>query len=258
MRRMMLLAATLVAGMALGLTQTVAGAGTIKDPCASDSMIPLLVSDGGLSNTARQCNSNLSQQSSNTAVAVVPNANDPTVSPQSTVQGSNTEENDQSNKGKVNQEQETNGAQVNFLRQSIVGWVPATVPVFNDADQSNQGLSQGVMNTPVAAVANSNPDASPQSTVLGDNSQRNDQSNRTYVDQEQETNGAQVNALSQSIVEETPPKVDPSNDADQSNQDLSQHALNAPVASIANSNVDTSPQTTVVGNNSQENEQTNK
>jgi hypothetical protein len=136
--------------------------------------------------------------------------------------------------------------------------------VSNDADQSNRSLCQNAENKPHSWVENENINKNPQFTLLGSNTERNKQSNRTWVDQSQHADATQANVLWQGISVNHPPDgwsggggPALSNDADQSNRDLRQTATNKPFSWVDNENVNFNPQFTLWGNNYQYNKQEN-
>jgi len=213
-------------------------------------------------NEADQSNGDLCQNAKNEPYATVLNENE-NKNPQFTLVGSNSEKNWQSNNTWIDQSQHANASQANVLWQGI--WV-ADGPdggrkhshgseIENDADQSNDRLNQNAENKPNALVGNENVNWNPQFTLVGSNYQYNKQSNNTWIDQSQQANASQANVAGQSIQVGNP--IDPKNDADQSNGTLDQNAKNKPNAEVGNENVNFNPQFTLVGNNSQNNSQSN-
>ena len=137
--------------------------------------------------------------------------------------------------------------------------------VSNDADQRNGKLCQEAKNEPHAWVDNDNKNINPQFTLVGGNDSWNNQSNATWIDQSQDANAVQANALWQGVTVNHPPGSwlgggGPrlSNDADQKNGKLEQEAKNKPFAWVDNDNVNFNPQFTLVGNNSSTNNQSNE
>ena len=107
-------------------------------------------------------------------------------------------------------------------------------------------------------------DFDPQFALVGNNDSWNSQSNDTWIDQSQNAKAVQANVLWQGISVNHPqagwlggggPAL--SNDADQKNGKLEQHAKNKPFAWVDNDNVNFNPQFTLVGNNSSSNTQSN-
>jgi hypothetical protein len=265
MRRIGWLLAAVVATVGLALAQPALATSPGMQPCKAQDMQKTW-SPGGSSNEARQCNGTLNQTSTNTPLATVGNSN---------VNGATGPwigggyENEQSNSTWIDQSQRANAAQVNAAYQSIStspqhedpsGWYSdgggGSSNLENQAHQTNGDLTQTSTNTPLATVGNSNVNASPQASVWGSNYQSNEQSNSTSIDQSQHANAAQVNLAGQSIQQGSPSK-DPSNSVDQSNGKLTQTSTNDPLATVANSNVNASPQASVWGSNHQYNEQSN-
>src|SRR5437763_4952383 len=136
--------------------------------------------------------------------------------------------------------------------------------ISNDADQHNGKLCQDAKNEPHAWVHNENKNFDPQFALVGSNDSWNSQSNDTWIDQSQNAKAVQANVLWQGISVNHPqagwlggggPAL--SNDADQKNGKLEQHAKNKPFAWVDNDNVNFNPQFTLVGNNSSSNTQSN-
>jgi hypothetical protein len=144
----------------------------------------------------------------------------------------------------------------------------------NDADQCNGEIKQWGVNKPYADIDQKNKNESPQYTMYGDNYQYNKQKNEADIDQSQEQEAFQGNFAFQEIAtNEQPPwtgngEASPlvnggggaplSNDADQTNESIDQHAWNQPYLDLEQKNKNVSPQMTVWGDNYQYNKQSNE
>ena len=154
------------------------------------------VNGGGppVENDADQSNRELSQRAYNKPKAYVFNKNF-NLSPQIALLGSNSQDNTQSNSTAIDQSQEAKAGQFNVAGQEI--GLGAPIDPVNDADQSNGFLSQEAKKEPKSVVGNGNFNVAPQIALLGHNSQTNDQSNSTAVDQSQQAGAAQGNVVGQ-------------------------------------------------------------
>lgn len=272
-RRLVLLLA--IVGVMIGLVVAQTGHAFMMEPrqCDRGGLFDRTSSGGpnGMSyerrsaeieNDADQSNETLCQRAENRPRAYVFNENK-NINPQFTLVGNNSQTNNQSNPTWIDQSQSAKAVQANLAFQSIwVNWARpggyvggGGPPIENDADQSNDNLTQTAYNRPEAWVFNKNVNFNPQFTLVGNNSQSNTQSNPTTIDQSQHAGAGQVNVTGQSIQLGTP--IDPENDADQDNGTLNQQAHNEPKSVVGNKNVNFNPQFTLVGNNSQTNDQSN-